>query len=149
MFNGLTYPHMVKDFQVRAKVYDELVVSMEENHKVLKDNSLTGKSKKEMGLKKFEEVDIRSAVMGVDVTITWKIISKLFGVSNIGRFILSTKESSPEADVIKSRLFQLSEKYVFFFILWKGKEHKDTHKILLKILIGCLIPREGSTDQIS
>lgn len=54
-----------------------------------------------MGLKEFEEVEIRSVVMGVDVIITQKIIAKLFGVSITGRSILNTKESSPEADVIK------------------------------------------------
>lgn len=45
-----------------------------------------------MGLKEFEEVEIRSVVMGVDITITQKIIAKLLGVSNTGRFTLNTKE---------------------------------------------------------
>ncbi|CAL5204105.1 unnamed protein product [Lathyrus oleraceus] len=83
MLNGPTYPYMVKDFWVRAEVYDQLDTSIEENKKVAEDNSLRGDSRKEMGLKEFDKVEIRSIVMGFDVTITQKIISKLFGVSSV------------------------------------------------------------------
>ncbi|CAL5214788.1 unnamed protein product [Lathyrus oleraceus] len=82
MLNGPTYPHLVRDFWVRAEVFDELSDSMEENQIVLKDKSLKGKSRKEMGLNDFEEVDIMLVVMGVEVTITEKIIVKLIGVTN-------------------------------------------------------------------
>lgn len=47
-----------------------------------------------MGMKEFEEVEIRSAVMGVDVTITQRIIAKLLRVTNTRRFILNTKKNS-------------------------------------------------------
>lgn len=45
-----------------------------------------------MGLKECEGVEIRSDVMGFDVTITQKIISKLFGVSSMGKCTLNTKK---------------------------------------------------------
>lgn len=70
MLNGPSYPYLVKYFWVISEVFDELATSMEENHTVLKDKSLKGKSRKEMSLKEFEEVEITSAVMGVDVTFT-------------------------------------------------------------------------------
>lgn len=144
-----TYPYLVKDFWVRVEVSDELATSMEENQMVLKDKSLKGKSRKEMGLKEFEEVEIKSVVMGVDVTITEKIISKLLSVSNTRRFILNTKETSHEVDVIKTRLFELSKDACSFSDFGKVKNMNTTYKLLFKILILYLIPREGNIDQIS
>lgn len=43
-----------------------------------------------MGLKEFKKVEIKSTVMGVDVTITKRYISKMIHVSNEGRYILNT-----------------------------------------------------------
>jgi len=37
---------------------------------VARDPSLKGKSRKEMGLEPFRRLDIRSAVMGIPITIT-------------------------------------------------------------------------------
>lgn len=59
MLNGPTYPHLVRDLWVRAEVYNELTSYMEQNMKVKNDKSLKGKSINEMGLKEFEEVEIR------------------------------------------------------------------------------------------
>lgn len=146
MLNEPTYPHLARDFWVKSEVYDEVVASMEENQKASGDNSLKGKSRKEMGLKEFEEVEIRSDVMGVDVTVTQKIIAKFLGVSPMRRCTLNTKESNPEAGVIKTRLFELSENTSTSLDFGKVKNMKTPYKLLFKILIGCMIPREGSTD---
>ena len=100
-------------------------------------------------MKKFDEVEISSTMIGVDITITQKIIYKLLGVSNIWRFIMNTKESSHEADVIKTRLFELSEDTWSSSDFAKVKNMKTTHKLVFKILVACLIPIEGSTDQFS
>lgn len=86
--------------------------------------------------------------MVFDVAITYKIISKLLSVSNTGRFTLNTKENSPEVDIIKTRLFELSKNTSTSSDFGKAKNMKTTYKLMFKILIGCLIPREGSTDQI-
>lgn len=102
-----------------------------------------------MGLKELEEVDIVLAVMGVDVTITQMTIAKLSRVKKIGRFILNTKESSLKADAIKTSLFELSEDACSSSNFGKVKNMKIGFKLLFKILIGCLIPREGNTGQIS
>lgn len=45
-------------------------------------------------------MEIRSAVMGVDVTITQKTIVKLLRVLNTGRFILNTKENIPKSFIL-------------------------------------------------
>lgn len=58
-------------------------------------------------------------------------------------FILNTKESSPEIDAIEISLFELSEESCSFSNFGKVKSMKNNFKLLFKILIGSLIPREG------
>ena len=65
MLNGPTYVELVKDFWVRAEVYDEEASMNEEIQAVISNPSLKGKTRKEMGLETFNETEIRSAVMGV------------------------------------------------------------------------------------
>lgn len=92
-------------------MYDEIAAYFEVNHKIVENNSLRGNSRKEIGLKEFEVVEIRSVVMGIDVTITQKITAKILGVSYVGRCTLNTKETSPKVEVIKTRLFEYSEDF--------------------------------------
>lgn len=44
MLNGPTYENLVKYFWIRAEVYDKYVAKTEEDHMVLLDPSLKGKS---------------------------------------------------------------------------------------------------------
>ncbi|CAL5196258.1 unnamed protein product [Lathyrus oleraceus] len=53
MLNEPTYPHLVRDFWVRAEVLYELSVSMEQSLLIQNDKSLKAKSGEEMVLKKF------------------------------------------------------------------------------------------------
>ena len=50
MLNGPTYVMLVKDFWVRAEVYDLDAAKVEELQAVTKDPSLRGKTGKEMNL---------------------------------------------------------------------------------------------------
>lgn len=54
MLNVLTYPYLVKDLQVRAKVFDELVECEELRLLVENDSSLKGKARKDVGLKRLK-----------------------------------------------------------------------------------------------
>ncbi|CAL5188753.1 unnamed protein product [Lathyrus oleraceus] len=134
MLNGLTYPCLVKDFWVKVEVYDEISAYFEVNQKVVKNISLRRRSVREMGLKEFEEVEIRSVVTGIDVTIIQNTIVKLLSVSTVGKCTLNTKENSPKAEIIKIRLFENSNDF------GKVKNMKTPYKLLFKILIGCMIP---------
>lgn len=96
-----------------------------------------------MGLKEFKEVEIRYAVMGVEVTITKSHIAQLIGVTNEGIYVTNTKESSKEAKLIKSSFFLNSEDF------GNVKNMHISYRLLFKILIGCLIPKEVSTYKIS
>ncbi|XP_050896277.1 uncharacterized protein LOC127103022 [Lathyrus oleraceus] len=148
MLNGPTYPHIVKDLWVRTKFFDEFVASVELNQLIENDSSLKRESREEVCLKKFEEVEIRSAVMGIDVIITQKTIVKLLKAPNSGKFVVNTKDNSPEEDAIKRSMFDNADNLCSFEFRKVKNMHKYL-KLLLKILIVCLIHREGSTDQIS
>jgi len=75
MLNGPTYVELVKDFWVRAEVYDEEASINEEIQDVISNPSLKGKTREEMGLETFNETEIRSVVMGVPITISEEIIA--------------------------------------------------------------------------
>lgn len=111
------------------------------------NSSLKGKSREEMDLKKFEDVEIRLIVIGVDVIITQKTIAKLLKALNSSRFVVNTKENNSEADAIKRCLFDNAGN-LCSSDFGKVKNMHNNFKLLFKILIGCMIPREGSTDQI-
>lgn len=70
MLNGHTFYYLVKDFGVMAKVYDESSAALEENQSIAENEELWGKTRVEMGLEAFKEVEIRSVVTGVNATIT-------------------------------------------------------------------------------
>ncbi|XP_050902473.1 uncharacterized protein LOC127114014 [Lathyrus oleraceus] len=111
MLNDPTFPYLINDFWVRTKVHDESAVALKENQKITESEELKGKIRVEMGLEDFKEVEIRSTVMGVNMTITQGHIAKHLNMDNIGRFYLNNKDSSPESYVIKQRLFLKSEDF--------------------------------------
>jgi len=87
MLNGPTYVELVKDFWVRVEVYDEEASMNEEIQAVISNPSLKGKTREEMGLETFKETEIRSAVMGVPITITEEIIAKACRTEASCRFL--------------------------------------------------------------
>jgi len=69
MLDGPSYENQVKYFWLRAKIYDKYAAKAEEDHMVLLNPDLKGKSRAEMSLKEFKRTEIRSNVMGIPVTI--------------------------------------------------------------------------------
>lgn len=82
-------------------------------------------------------------MMGFDVTITQRDISMMIYVANEGRCFVNTKKSSKHAHLIKLSLFTNSQDF------GNVKNMHNVYRLLFRILIGCLIPREGSSDHIS
>jgi len=74
MLDGPTYKNLVKHFWVRAEIYDKYAAKAEEDHMVLLNPDLKGKSRAKMGLKEFTRTEIRSSIMGIQVTITEEVI---------------------------------------------------------------------------
>jgi len=134
MLNGPTYVKLVKDFWIRAEVYDEEAANNEELQAVIRDPSLKGKTRKEMGLETFRQTEIRSAVMGVPITITEEVIAKACRVAPTGRFVWNITRKHP-----------LLESYTTLVL--KGKSATKlvdidaSHRMLLKFSTECFLQK--------
>jgi len=140
MLNGPTYVKLVKDFWVRAEVYDLDAAKIDENQALATDPSLKGKSRKEMGLEPFRRTEIRSAVMSVPITITEEVIAKACRASSEGRFLWNVSKKNP-----------LLESYTNLVL--KGNpatklvEIDGSHRVLLKFITDCFFQKGGGSDQ--
>ena len=76
MLNGPTYVNLVKEFWIRAEVFDVDSAKAQEREAVSGNPSMRGKTRKEMGLEPFQGLEIKSAVMGILVSITEGVISQ-------------------------------------------------------------------------
>lgn len=85
--------------------------------------------------------------MGINVIITKKPIAKLLSSPNSDIFVMGPKDNSSEANAIKWCLFNKAED-LCSSVFQKVKNTKKVYMLLFKTLIGCLISREESTDQI-
>jgi len=142
MLNGPTYVKLVKDFWVRAEVYDQEAAKLEETQAVSRDPSLKGKSRKEMGLEPFKKLEIRSAVMGIPITITEEVIARACRMAPEGRFQWNVSRKNP-----------LLESYTN--LLLKGDpttklvDMDDNHRMLQKFITDCFFQKGGGSDQPS
>lgn len=141
MLNRHSYMNLLKDFWIKAEVFDRKDAE-EEEARLLKENPrLKGKSRAEMGLKPFRGIEIKSAVMGMEVTITEETIAKACRCSNSGMF---------QWDAVKGKW---EDKNIG--VLFNGKpkakttEMSSVHRILLKILSECIFQKGGGSDQLS
>jgi len=107
MRDGPSYENLVKFFWVRALIYDKHAAKDEEDHMILVHVELKGKSRAEMGLKKFKRVEIRSNVMGIPITITEEVIGKACRRNVEGAFQWNlNKKTSDWISVVKQSLFK-------------------------------------------
>ncbi|MCI27626.1 hypothetical protein A2U01_0048825, partial [Trifolium medium] len=70
MLNGPIYSNMVKEFWMKAQVFDEVSARMEEESLVRENPSLKDKTRKEMGLEEFNGTVIKSVLVGLEITIS-------------------------------------------------------------------------------
>jgi len=142
MLNGPTYVTLVKDFWVRAEVYDVDAAKDEELKVVIKDPSLRGKTRKEMGLESFRQTEIRSAVMGIPITITEEVIAKACRVTATGRFIWNANRNHPLLDSYKGVVLKGNSST-------KLVDIDGHHRMLLKFMTECFFQKGGGSDQPS
>ena len=67
----------------------------EEDKAMIRNPSLRGKTRQEMGLESFRQTEIRSAVMGIPITITEEVIAKACGVAPTGKFLWNITGKHP------------------------------------------------------
>jgi len=142
MLNGPTYVTLVKDFWVRAEVYDVDAVKDEELKAVIKDPSLRGKTRQEMGLESFRQTEIRSSVMGIPITITGEVIAKACRVAANGKFIWNANRNHPFLDSYKGVVLKGNSSI-------KLVDIDGQHRMLLKFMTECFFQKGGGSDQPS
>jgi len=142
MLNGPTYVKLVKDFWVRAEVYDVDVAKAEELQAVARDPSLRGKTRKEMDLEPFRHTEIRSAVMGIPITITEEVIAKACRVAPTGRFLWNVSKNHPLLESFKSVVLNGNP-------TTKLVDIDGHHRMLLKFMTECFFQKGGGSDQPS
>jgi len=109
---------------------------------VARNPSLKGKSRKEMGLEPYKRLEIRSAVMGIPITIIEEVISGACRVAPEGRFQWNISKKNP-----------LLESYTN--LLLKGDpatklvDMEGNHRMLLKFITDCFFQKGGGSDQPS
>ncbi|MCI41604.1 60S ribosomal protein L24, partial [Trifolium medium] len=95
---------MVKEFWMKAQVFDEVSARMEEEELVRKDPKLKGKSREEMGLNKFTGTVIKSVLAGLKIIISRAHLAKLLGVEDYGKRIADYKSDIYYRQSIKKEL---------------------------------------------
>jgi len=130
MLNGPTYVTLVKDFWVRAEVYDVETAKEEEIKAVIRDPSLKGKTRQEMGLDSFKQTEIRSSVMGISITITKEVIAAACRVTGTGRFIWNASRNHPFLDSYKGVVLKGNPSTKLVNI-------DGQHRMLLKFMTEC------------
>jgi len=142
MLNGPTYVTFVKDFWVRAEVYDVDAAKAEELKAVIRDPSLKGKTRQEMGLESFRQTEIRSSVMGIPITITEEVIAKACRVAANGRFIWNANRNHPFLESYKGVVLKGNSST-------KLVDIDGQHRMLLKFMTECFFQKGGGSDQPS
>jgi len=140
MLNGPTYVTLVKDFWVRAEVYDVDAAKDEELKAVIRDPSLRGKTWKEMGLESFRQTEIRSSVMGIPITITEELIAKACRVTASGRYIWNANMNHPLLESFKGVVLKGNSPT-------KLVDIDGQHRMLLKFMTECFFQKGGGFDQ--
>lgn len=119
-------------------MFDRKAAEEEESEMVKKNPKLKGKSRTEMGLKPFEGTEIRSAVMGMEISITADIIARVCRCENTGLYQVEAVKSQWE-DKVNEVLYQGNAK-------GKSSELSHVHKVFKKILSECIFQKGGGTD---
>jgi len=140
MLNGPTYVTLVKDFWARAEVYDVEAALDEEDKAMIRNPSLRGKTRQEMGLDSFRQTEIRSTVMGIPITIIEEVIAKACRVAPTGSFLWNITGKHPLMSSYTSVVLKGDSATKLVNI-------DNNHMMLLKFLTECFLQKGGGSDQ--
>ncbi|MCH93055.1 hypothetical protein A2U01_0014002 [Trifolium medium] len=143
MLNGPIYTGIVKEFWMKARVFDKVSARMEEEKAIKGNPSLAGKTRAEMGLCEFNETVIKSVLAGIEITISRAHLAKLLSLKDSGKRIADYKNEVYYRQSIKKELYEDEN------LAGKSKCMKDFYVVLFKVLINNIILRGGGTDTIS
>ncbi|MCI35729.1 hypothetical protein A2U01_0056950, partial [Trifolium medium] len=102
ILNGPVYTRLVKDFWKRCDIINQEEADKEYRRKVAEDpQNNKGKTREELGLRKFTETEIRSGCVGYEVTITQSTIAELLRIPNKGIFETFTPTTGRKSNLVK------------------------------------------------
>jgi hypothetical protein len=146
MLNGFVYFDIVRNFWVKAYVYDEVAAKEEVKKLVQANKSLKGKSRVQLGLRPFNGTEIRSNLLGVEVEITQAHIAKMLGLDNEGEIIFNYKVGSMYEEAIKQDLHLPGTSKSDF---GKAASLKPEFLVAFRIMLASIVTRGGGTYTIS
>jgi len=113
MLNGATYENLVRQFWVKAHVYDKKAAKLEETEKILIDPTLEGKAREELGIQPFVDTEIRSSIMGIPVFISQDVIAYVIRRVSECNFKdgLDNNKKSPWNEVVHQTMFNKKGAY--------------------------------------
>ncbi|RHN74111.1 hypothetical protein MtrunA17_Chr2g0306491 [Medicago truncatula] len=145
LLNGPTYEVLVRQFWVRASIFDIDAARQEEAQLILVDPTLKGKTREEMGLLSFTGTEIRSNVMGIPVTINEHIIAQAMGRDTSGKYFgeeIPNPRTSPWKEIVNNTIYGSKDVKPYSTL-------SIEKKLLLKIQNENIFPKGGGSDQPS
>lgn len=136
MLNGPTYVNLVKDFWLRAEVFNGKPAKVEGKQAASKKGKMTV----EMNPTSFSDLEIRSEVMGIPVTITEEVIAKACRVTAEGRFQEIVKNDDILLKSYNNLLLDGNSDT-------KTSEMEIHNRMLVKFCTDCFFQKAGGSDQ--
>ncbi|RHN77841.1 hypothetical protein MtrunA17_Chr1g0159071 [Medicago truncatula] len=145
LLNGPIYEVLVRQFWVRASVYDKVAAKQEEAQMILVNPTLEGKTREEMGLSAFKGTEIRSSVMGIPVTINEQVIAQAMRRDASGTYDgeeIPNPRTSPWKEIVNYTIYGSKDAKSYSTLSMEKK-------MLLKIQNENIFPKGGGNDQPS
>src|SRR6266487_2452201 len=147
MLNGPIYSNLVFDFWRKSEVVT-LVDANAELQRLINQNPSEnkGKSREELGLRKFTETEIRSSVGGFPVILTRSNLAKMMNLPNTGMIRLYTAASGRKSVYLNdmARLCFKDQK-----LSNKVSHLNDREKVLAEIVFSSFLPRDTGSDSLN
>jgi len=123
-----TCENLVRHFWVRASIYDKNAAKQDMDEKILIDPSLAGKSREEMSLEPFVDLEIRSSIMRIPVFISQAVISYVMRRASEGNFkdSLDNNKKSPWNDTVNETIFNSKKKDSYNNLSMEKNDAEDT-----------------------
>src|SRR6266487_711177 len=147
MLNGPIYSNLVFDLWRKSEVVTLADANAELQSLINQNPSANkGKSREELGLRKFTETEIRSSVGGFQVILTRSNLAKMLNLPNTGNIRLYTAASGRKSVYLDdiARLCFKDQK-----LSNKVSHLNDRAKVFAKILFSSVLPRDTGSDSLN
>jgi hypothetical protein len=142
--NGPVYAELVKDFWMKAVIVTKKDYNEYIRKKVEKNPDLAKKTPKEMGVRPYLGIEIKSYVAGLRISIRLEHIYEALRLTSIGIVLKSTPSSSETVDPAVQMALYGKETTTK-----SNKTLTQFNKVIYKILHKSILPKLGGNDHVS